>query len=103
MLEESRFLDLLSTLKAGGFDVHFDQHAERLRRNRMVKLGFGNVSVDFVLGETEFDSIALDRSRRVTYLDIPLRVASAEDLILYKLIAHCAHDLGDIEKVIRRQ
>jgi hypothetical protein len=35
-------------------------------------------------------------------MDIPWRVASPEDVILYKLVAHRSRDLPDIENVIRR-
>lgn len=102
-LAEDRFDSLLSALGGAGFPVESDRHVARLRSGRMLKLSHGAVSVDFVLGETEFDQSALGRRRRLRYLDLPVYVASPEDIVLYKLIAHRAHDLGDIEKIIRRQ
>ena len=102
-LPEERFAELLGALAEVGFKVVPETHSGRLQRNRMVKLGFGMLSVDFVLGETEFDRIAMERRRRTDYLGMELWVVSPEDLILYKLIAHRPLDVADIEKVIRRQ
>ena len=102
MLDESRFQELLSALARSGFAVH-PSHLDRMVRGRIVKIPFGIISVDFVVGETDFDRSALERRKRVVYLEVPLYVVSPEDLILYKLIAHRAQDIADIEKVIRRQ
>ena len=103
ILDDARFGTLLQSLAGAGFDVELPLHLERLVRGRIVKLPFGAISVDFVVGETDFDRSALARSQSVEYLGVHLKVVSPEDLILYKLIAHRAQDLADIEVVVRRQ
>lgn len=103
LLEDARFSEFLTAASAAGFAVEPDRHLDRLRTSRMGKLALGKIYVDFVLGETDFDRSAMARRRRVDYLDTSLWVASPEDLILYKLIAHRSRDLADIESVIRRQ
>lgn len=102
-LDEPGFADLLSGLGSSGFAVDPTRDAGRLQAGRMIKLGFAGITVDFVLGETEFDRSALARRRQKEYLGMSLEVASPEDVILYKLIAHRSHDLGDIEGIIRKQ
>lgn len=103
VLPDERFGELLDALLSVGYSVKRDEHRTRLRSGRMLKLPFGGITVDFVLGETEFDRSALTRRRRVNYVGIDLWVGSAEDIVLYKLIAHRMRDLADIESIVRRQ
>lgn len=102
-LSDERLGDFLRFLSEAGFAVQVDRHLGRLRHSRMAKLRFRDFSVDFVLGETEFDRNAQTRTKRIEYLGISLPVVSPEDLVLYKLIAHRPRDISDIEMVIRRQ
>lgn len=63
----------------------------------------GGRDVDFCLGATEFDAQALSRAVRVTIYDRTVPIATAEDLILYKLAAYRRKDLGHIEDILIRQ
>lgn len=103
VLDDAQFGQMLESLARLGFAVELPLHLDRLTRGRVVKLPFGKTSVDFIVGETPFDQSAFARRQQVEYLGVSLRVVTPEDLILYKLIAHRAQDLADIEVVIRRQ
>jgi hypothetical protein len=63
----------------------------------------GGRDVDLALGATEFDEEALRRAVRVRVFAREAPIATAEDLILYKLVAHRRRDLGHIEDIITRQ
>lgn len=102
-LGDERFPELFAELRAQGFKVDPERHLFRLRTSRVARVPFNRLLVDFVIGETEFEASAMKRRRRVTYLDTRMWVASAEDVILHKLIAHRSIDLPDIESIIRRQ
>lgn len=102
-LPDDRFEELLGALAGSGFQVDLARHLDRLIKGRIVKIAFQLVSVDFVIGETDFDRSALRRRLRVEYLGVPIHVVSPEDLVLYKLIAHRPQDLADLDKIFRRQ
>lgn len=63
----------------------------------------GGRDVDLAVGATEFDREALERAVRVRVFEREVPIASAEDLILYKLVAHRRRDLGHVEDIITRQ
>lgn len=67
-----------------------------------VRASFRNRHADIALGRTPFDESALSRRRRVELFETPMWVASAEDLIIYKLIAHRYKDLGDAQSIFVR-
>ena len=55
------------------------------------------------LGDTPFDRSALKRRRRITIYDLPVWVASPEDLVIYKLVSGRDRDLVDIRAIFKRQ
>lgn len=59
--------------------------------------------VDLALGATEFDAQAIQRSVRVQVFNREVPIATAEDLILYKLVAHRRRDIGHVEDIITSQ
>ena len=63
----------------------------------------GGRDVDLALGATEFDTQALQRAVRVRLYDRDVPIATAEDLILYKLVAFRRKDLAHIEDILIRQ
>ncbi|NUN48807.1 MAG: hypothetical protein HUU15_08280 [Candidatus Brocadiae bacterium] len=67
------------------------------------RLELGGRHADVALGRTPFDRIALDRRVRATIHAVPVWIASAEDLLLYKLIAFRYKDLADAESIVIRQ
>jgi hypothetical protein len=63
----------------------------------------GGRDLDIALGGTEFDAIALQRSVRLQVFGTEASLITAEDLILYKLVAHRRKDLAHVEDILRRQ
>lgn len=60
--------------------------------------------VDIMLAETSFDETAIGRGRTVELLPgLRLRVCSAEDLIVYKMVSLRTQDRVDVEGIVRRQ
>lgn len=68
-----------------------------------LRLRWGGRFADLCLGRTPFDRSALDRRRRMTLFETAVWVASAEDLLLYKLTAYRFKDLADAEAILARQ
>jgi hypothetical protein len=60
--------------------------------------------IDILLAETSFDQAAIARSKTVKVdAGLSIRVCSAEDLVVYKLISTRSRDRADVETIIRRQ
>lgn len=60
--------------------------------------------IDVMLAETSFDETAIGRARTVEIQPgLPLRICSAEDLIVYKMVSLRLRDRVDVEGIIRRQ
>ena len=63
-----------------------------------------NVAVDIGLAASPFEVEVLDRSSAWVLSDgFSVVTCSAEDLIIYKLVAGRARDVADIEGIVRRQ
>lgn len=61
------------------------------------------VAVDVGLAGSEFEVEVLQRSSDWVYRGTSIVTCSAEDLVLYKLVAGRARDVADIEGIVRRQ
>jgi hypothetical protein len=59
--------------------------------------------VDVLVAKTAFEVEALERAVEVPLTHRPIRVVTAEDLIVYKLIAHRSRDVEDIRAIIQTQ
>lgn len=72
--------------------------------NRVLLIQATNrVAVDVGLAGSGFEVDVLERSSPWVYRGISLVTCSAEDLVLYKLVAGRARDVADIEGIVRRQ
>ena len=101
-VNEGQVRGLFDTLRAVGF--HFGENAEKLFLiDTWARATAGGRDLDLALGVTEFDRQALSRAVAVRLYGRSVPIASAEDLILYKLIAHRRKDLGHVEDIIFRQ
>ncbi|MBI4607310.1 MAG: hypothetical protein HY721_35540 [Planctomycetes bacterium] len=93
---------LIHAFRMDGFRLPDD--AERLFTiDTWTTASLGGRDVDIAWGATDFDLEALSRAVTVHLFDRVVPVASAEDLILYKLTAHRRKDLGHVEDIILRQ
>jgi hypothetical protein len=62
------------------------------------------IRIDVMLADTIFDQTALERACEVDLLPgKAVRVCTAEDLIIYKMLSTRLRDRSDVESVIRRQ
>jgi hypothetical protein len=57
-----------------------------------------------MLAETSFDETALARAQTIELQpNQPVRVCTAEDLIIYKMLSLRSKDQADVESIVRRQ
>ena len=94
--------DLLSALERNGFTCP-EEARSTFPIDGWLRADFRRRHADLTLGRTPFDESALTRRRRVEIFGTKVWVASPEDLILYKLIAHRYKDLGDVEAILVRR
>jgi len=98
--EERHALDLL----LGSFAPRRSDALAFAIANRVLLIQATNrVAVDVGLAGSGFEVEVLERSSPWVYRGISLVTCSAEDLVLYKLVAGRARDVADIEGIVRRQ
>jgi hypothetical protein len=75
------------------------------RRNRILLVSTSSgIPVDLSLGIPGYEEVALNRAVTVSLAgSAPIRMVSAEDLIVHKCVAGRARDIEDIEGVLVRQ
>lgn len=78
-------------IKSSG--IYLAQYAKDLE-------GIGTLGVDILYAMNDWQRLAQSRRRKVTFGDHEDWVSSAEDLLLYKLIAHRPKDTGDVDNVL---
>jgi hypothetical protein len=90
---------------ADDYQLVADDPDETLRRFGMLfVLDSTGVRLDLLLGETAFDAAAIERACELPGSDTGgLRVCTAEDLIVYKLLSTRPRDRDDLVGIIRRQ
>jgi hypothetical protein len=90
-----------------GFHVEEDLAIQQLQVSGWARLPFGDRKslwhLDLTLGDTPFDESALKRRVHVTLVGHKVWAATAEDLLIYKLIADREKDRLDIETIVARQ
>ena len=61
------------------------------------------VRVDFVFSSSDFERQAMQRALPIGVAGYPVRFASAEDLIIHKIIAGRARDIEDVRGVLSKK
>lgn len=98
--EERPALDLL----LGSFAPRRSDALTFAIANRVLLIQATNrVAVDVGLAGSDYEVEVLERSSPWAYRGTSLVTCSAEDLVLYKLVAGRARDVADIEGILRRQ
>ncbi|HXX92542.1 MAG TPA: hypothetical protein VEN81_02850, partial [Planctomycetota bacterium] len=59
--------------------------------------------LDLTLGDNPFDKSALARRKEVRLFDRAVWVASAEDLLIYKIVSWRERDALDVHAIVQRQ
>lgn len=98
-LERPRARDIIMELKRLGFRVTRPL-TRKLAEGRIIKLPAGEAELDLKLCSTDHDREALDRAAAASFGGFELRVASPEDIILYKLQTWRRQDQADIENLL---
>ena len=99
--EEQRPLDLL----LGAFTAtRADARAFAIANRVLLIQATNKVAVDIGLAGSPFEVEVLDRSSAWDVAQgVSIVTCSAEDLVIYKLVAGRARDVADIEGIVRRQ
>lgn len=80
-----------------------DAAASRLRAGHPVKFAFSpRFSIDIRLASFSIDRAAIRRAQEIPLFGHPLRIATAEDLIVYKLARWNALDQEDVRHILAR-
>ena len=62
------------------------------------------IRIDVLLADTIFDETAIERARTVTlFKGKIIRVCTAEDLVVYKMLSTRIKDRADVESIIQKQ
>lgn len=88
-------LEKLNTI-GGRFTTDY---AAKLLAGRVARGEVGGVPLDIKLAQTDFDRAALARAVYVAAEGVSLKVATPEDLILYKLQTWRTQDRADVERL----
>lgn len=101
-LGEEEAARLMAGLRQAGF--HVPSRAEALFFiDTWFVASLEGRDVDFAWGATEFDAQALRRAVKLRLYDRDVPIATAEDLILYKLVSYRRKDLIHVEDILIRQ
>jgi hypothetical protein len=72
--------------------------------NRVLLLkSTSGIPVDLALGALPFEESATNRARDIRIANIPLRLCTAEDLVVMKAFANRPRDWSDVEGILIRQ
>lgn len=102
-LSSRKTLPFLRAAAGHGFKVDLEVALMNLDVSGATRLDYKDRFVDMIVGESEFDLAAMERRASVRLGKRNIRVATAEDLILYKLVALRDRDIDDIRRIITRQ
>lgn len=98
--ERARVLALLADLTP----LHADPDEAFRRQGLAFFQDAHSTRIDVMLAETSFDEAAIARACSVEMLPgVEVRVCSAEDMIVYKLVSTRMQDHLDVEGIVRRQ
>jgi hypothetical protein len=90
-----------------GFYVEEDLAIQQIQVSGWARLPFGERKspwhLDLTLGDSPFDKSALARKKQVELFERKVWVASAEDLLVYKLVSWRDRDVMDVHAIVKRQ
>ncbi len=93
----------LESAKQYGIQARSEDALEFARQRRVLLLQHreSGIGIDVSFGALPFEDEMIKRSRIVSLGNVTFRVATPEDLIIMKMIAHREKDLRDIENIVR--
>lgn len=87
-------------LRERGFSVEVMKNVRELRDGGMTAIGFENVTVDLMRPVLPIYARVLERALDARILELPVRVSSAESLIVMKMISFRPQDQTDIRDLL---
>jgi hypothetical protein len=91
---------LLEDLRARGFDFDTEKAIREWTQDHLTVLSFHGVRIDWLKPLIPLYQHVIDQARPETWLGRTVRIASAEGLILTKLVAFRTQDQVDIENLL---
>jgi hypothetical protein len=91
---------LLESLRDSGFEFDMMATIREWTQHHMAVLHFRGIRIDWLKPVLPAYQHVLDRATEEVWLQLPIRVASAEGLILLKLLAYRLQDQVDIENLV---
>lgn len=73
------------------------------RKNRVILLKHSEsgIGLDISLGLLPFEKEAIEKSKEIKIGDVTLKLPEAEDMIIFKAVAHRPQDMLDIQEIIK--
>ena len=102
-LDPERWADFLESANQHGIEPRTADALEFARKRRVLLLQhrLSGIGIDVSFGALPFEEEMINRSKLVPLGNVNLRVATPEDLIIMKMIAHRAQDIRDIVNLVR--
>ncbi len=102
LLDASRWDDFFSAAERFGFLPRLSNPIEFARENRVLLLKHGpsGIDVDIAFGSLPFEEEVIRRASTVTIGGVAISLASPEDIIIMKAVAHRPRDMADIEAIL---
>lgn len=98
---EKRLPEILEAFRAAGFRLA-PESSTTFAIDGWIRVYLRGRHADLAWGTTPFDISAFARRKTVRMFERDIPLASAEDLVLYKLVAFRYKDLADVESVLVR-
>jgi hypothetical protein len=101
-LAEDRWKPLLESSHTYGFEPRINDALEFAKRARvfLLKHQTSGVSIDLSCGALDFERETIERAVDIVVGALRLKVATPEDLITMKAVAHRPRDMADIESIL---
>ena len=102
-LDPERWPSFLGSAKQYGIQPRSEDALEFARQRRVLLLQHreSGIGIDLSFGALPFEDEMINRSKPISIGNVTFRVATPEDLIIMKMIAHRDKDLRDIENIVR--
>lgn len=103
LCKEKDILDLIKKL-IDRFKVLPDDPYSFVQQTRVLPLMSNEgIRIDLVFGQLPYEELAIRRAKTVKYGNISVKVCTAEDLIVHKIISERPVDRDDVRWIIKRQ
>ena len=101
-VDKRRGVAFLDQLRKSKFPITKDQ-SRKFFEGRIVQIPLGDTQLDLKICKTRHEREALARARSFDHPNYRLRIASPEDLVLFKLQAWRRQDQADLERLVQHR